>query len=266
MRIISSTLLAVQLLSIAPTSFAASMINAEDIAMEYAMTQGILSIQSDGLEHAEAPLTRIDLVRGIMHDVYEKDVQWGCFGLIAPKPTTKYTHLFTDIPKTYEYAQEICAGMLAGVVQGKKDGSFQPNAGATLSEAAKVIAKSYGLSAPPALMPESVRWDEPYWYALARRNVLPSRIRDLRDEVLTRGEFASIMFQLRNERPKFGAQYEATHAKASAQDKTLSHAASSVSTVTPVTDAGMRLQKHAAERLETRLAVLAEDESAALQV
>jgi len=260
MRIFSSTLLAVQLFSVAPSVFAATMTSSEDIVMEYAITQGILSTEKDGLQHPEAPLSRIDLVRGIVHNVYEKDVSWECFGLIAPKPTTKYTHLFKDIPKTFTYAQEVCVGMLVGIVQGKEDGNFRPYDGATLSEAAKVISKSYGIASDPGLHPElDIRWEEPYWYALARRNVLPSRIRDQRDAVMTRGEFASIMFGLRQEKPKYGARFEQTQASTDAVSNLVLASTISVpmKVSTPaITEAGNALQRHAAERLEGRLASL----------
>ena len=190
MRTLSSSLLAIQLLLTVQPVLAATPTDTRAAALKYAQQESFLEPESDGLMHAEKAITRVDLVRGIVQAVYEKDVSVSCFQNIAFSRRTKYSLLFRDVPITSTYAQEICVGMLVGIIQGNNDGTFRPQGEATLAEAAKVIAKSYGIAtSSTSTLQKNVRWHEPFWYALARRNVLPERIRNDRDAILTRGEF-----------------------------------------------------------------------------
>lgn len=261
MRFLSSALLAGQLLTISAPALAAPPAVSVETAMAYAAEQGILAPVSDGLMHPEMPLTRLDLVRGIVHDVYLQDVSARCFDRIAPKKKSGYTHLFSDVPRTAAYAPEICAGMLTGIVQGKADGSFLPFEGATLAETAKVVAKAYGIAPAPSLqLQKNVPWHEPYWYALARRNAIPDRLREDRHEILTRGEFAVILYELRTERPRYGARYEPVAAASSPISAGTPHAAAVPADggqipAAPVTDAGRAIVLHVQERLASRMAI-----------
>lgn len=209
MRSFAFSLLALQLLALTPPVFAATPRDTLRDAIDYAVQEGFLEEESDGLLHPEHALRRVDLVRGIVHAVYANDVHESCFKNIAFSRHTPYSRLSRDITITAPYAQEICVGMLTGIIQGKTDGYFRPDDGATLAEAAKVIAKSYGLATSPAsIVQKNVPWHEPFWYALARRNVLPERVRNDRNTILTRGEFAEIIYGLRNVRPVVGARFQ----------------------------------------------------------
>lgn len=209
MRTLSSSLLAIQLLLAVQPVLAATPTDTSAADLEYAQQEGFLHPDDDGLLHPDRALTRVDLVSSVVQAVYKNDIHEGCFKNIAFSRHTPYSRLSRDVTITAPYAQEICVGMLVGIIQGDADGSFRPEEGATLAEAAKVIAKSYGLAtSSTSILQKNIRWDEPFWYALARRNVLPERIRNDREAFLTRGEFAEIMYGLRNVRPVVGARFQ----------------------------------------------------------
>lgn len=185
-----------------------------EAAMLYARNQNILSPAPDGLMHPELPITREQLVTGIVRDVYAADIRHNCFDRIAPRPPFRFTHLFSDISIAHASAQEICVAMLTGLINGHADGSFRPQGSANLVEAAKVITKAYGIAPLPALRPQTrVSWHEPYWFTLAKRGAIPESVKT-RDAALTRGEFAEILYRLREERPTKGFRYKASSVKA----------------------------------------------------
>lgn len=186
-------------------------------AIEYIMERGILPVRSDGLFHPEEELSRLDLLLAIVRDVYAADVSERCFDNIAPEIPARFTHLFTDVPRSAGYAKEVCVGMFVGILNGQKDGSLKPFWSANLAEAAKVISKAYGIAPFLGLYPKpEIPWHEPYWYALARRDAIPESIRMQRNHRLTRGEFAEILFRLRSDRPLVGARHLPMHVSAKA--------------------------------------------------
>ncbi len=211
MRTCVRLLASVYLLSIVSPAFAASVpeqISPYQTAIQYAQDHSILKPMWDGLIHAEVPISRQDLVIGIVRDVYKNDIRPDCFDRISPSLPARFTHLFSDISLANPSAQEICVGMFVGLVDGQRDGSFRPQESANLVEAAKVITKAYGIAPLPSLRRQTgVPWHEPYWFALAKRGAIPESV-TTRDSALTRGEFAEIMYRLREERPTQGFRYQ----------------------------------------------------------
>ncbi len=204
---------------VTPAFAAVSFDTVDDIdqAINYVESMNILSPMSDGLFHGELPLQRIDLLTGIVRTMYPADVTPACFDEISSSVPSKFTYLFRDIPRSSVKAQEVCVGILAGLVSGTPDGSFNPFGGTNLVDAAKIISKSYGIAPLPSLRIQSgVAWHEPYWFALAKRNAIPQSIKD-RNANITRGEFASIMYTLKNVKPDYGF---GSHSKYSVKETT----------------------------------------------
>lgn len=234
------------------------------VAMEYAENRAILEPMQDGLMHPEMPISRQDLVMSIVRDVYKKDVRHDCFDRISPDLHADFDRLFTDVPLTNAAAEEICVGMFVGVVEGKPDGSFGVQGTANLVDAAKIVTKAYGIAPLPGLRPVSgVPWHEPYWYALAKRNAIPETVKN-RSAMLTRGEFAEILYRLRDERPAQGFRYTPTFVKnvASAEKTatvvTISEPKTSVATLN--LSSGLLLQMHVEARHFARVERLARAE------
>ncbi len=188
------------------------------VALAYAEENNILEPMSDGLMHAEMPISRQGVVTSVVQSVYKNDIRHDCFDRISSRPQARFTRLFTDVPVVNSSAQEICVGMFVGIVEGQTDGSFGAQKSANLVEVAKVVTKAYGIAPLPGLRPQSkVPWHEPYWFALAKRNAIPETVKS-RDSVLTRGEFAEILYRLRDERPTQGFRYQSTLVKDIAQN------------------------------------------------
>jgi hypothetical protein len=192
--------------------------NVYEAAITYAEEKNILEPMSDGLMHPEMPISRQDIVVSIVRDVYGKDIRQDCFDRISANLPARFTHLFTDVSLTNTSAKELCVGMFVGLVEGQKDGSFAPQAGANLVDAAKIVSKAYGIAPLPSLeVQNNVPWHEPFWFALARKNAIPESVKN-RSSMLTRGEFAEILYRLRDERPTQGFRYKPTMVKDIAQE------------------------------------------------
>jgi hypothetical protein len=215
MRIIAKILVSVHLLISAQPLYAASVVENElSVAMLYAVDQGFLQPESDGLMHGDMPLRRLDLVKGIVQTNYLDDLKAPCFDRIASSIPATFTRLFSDISITDSHATVICVGMFVGIVNGRGN-TFQPLEPATLAETTKVVAKAYGLASdePDIRGSKGIRWDEPFWYALARRNAIPREIQNNRLSIVTREDFAFMLYALRNERPLYGAMYKTVSPK-----------------------------------------------------
>ncbi|MDD5056139.1 MAG: S-layer homology domain-containing protein [Candidatus Peribacteraceae bacterium] len=226
-RLSATLLLSLGFTMVSETAFAASGdrsffgVEPMSAAMVYVSDRGLLVPQEDGMFHPDRALTRIDLMRAVARDVYAGENRDACFGNIAPSPRTSYSLLFTDVRRTDIFATDVCIGMFTGVLSGRPDGSFRPFASANLAESAKVITKAYGIA--PLLGGREdprVPWHETYWYALASRDAIPDTLRS-RDQTLTRGDFAEILYRLRMERPAVGFRYGPTFARVDADTPTV---------------------------------------------
>jgi hypothetical protein len=269
MRPSASLILSAYLLTLVSPALAQTTVDGQtyDNAIDYVTERDILPVMADGEFHPEHGLTRMDLIRSIVLDVYGNDVRNDCYNRIAPRNPYTFTHLFTDIAVTNYSAREICVGMLVGIVEGNPDGSFGSLQTANLVEVAKVVTKAYGIAPKPSLRLQSgIPWHEPFWYALAKRNAIPDTVKS-RDAVITRGEYAEILYKIRGERPAQGFHYRPTMVK----DLTQADAAPVLMSVelpqnlapalfTKAPDAklssGLMLQLHTEERRQNRLGVL----------
>jgi len=243
--------------------------SAYQVAISYVQEHGILSPMSDGLMHAEMPISRQDLVTSVVRDVYKNDIRPDCFDRISSQLPSTFTHLFTDVSLSNAQAKEICVGMFVGLIEGQKDGSFVPQASANLVDVAKVVTKAYGIAPLPSLRVQSgIPWHEPFWFALAKRNAVPETVKS-RSSMLTRGEFAEILYRIQNERPTQGFRYQPTMVKDLAQGTTVSEVTDSfISPTVSVLDfvvittdvnslsSGLLLQMHTEERKIARFDAL----------
>ncbi len=270
MKALSTFLTGAVLLSSASPALAAlpTETSPYQVAISYVQERGILSPMSDGLMHAELPISRQDLVTSVVRDVYKNDIRPDCFDRISGELPATFTHLFTDVSLSNAQAKEICVGMFVGLVEGQKDGSFVPQASANLVDVAKVVTKAYGIAPLPSLRIQSgIPWHEPFWFALAKRNAIPETVKN-RSSMLTRGEFAEILYRIQDERPTQGFRYQPTMVKDLAQGSSVTEVQDSftyptVSVLDSVVisasadmnelSSGLLLQMHVEERRIARL-------------
>lgn len=260
--------------SVSPALAATSTIESGpyQTAISYVQESGILSPMSDGLMHPELPISRQDVVVSVVRDVYTNDIRPDCFDRISGNLPATFSHLFTDVSLSNAQAKEICVGMFVGLVEGQKDGSFVPQASANLVDVAKVVTKAYGIAPLPSLRIQSgIPWHEPFWFALAKRNAIPETVKS-RNSMLTRGEFAEILYRIKDERPTQGFRYQPTMVKDLAQGSPVTEVVEAqdsftyptvsvldsaiVSTDINQLSGGLRLQMHVEERRIARLTLL----------
>ncbi len=235
-------------------------------AISYVQESGILSPLSDGLMHPELLISRQDVVVSVVRDVYKNDIRPDCFDRISGNLPATFSHLFTDVSLSNAQAKEICVGMFVSLVEGQRDGSFVPQASANLVDVAKVVTKAYGIAPLPSLRIQSgIPWHEPFWFALAKRNAIPETVKS-RNSMLTRGEFAEILYRIKDERPTQGFRYQPTMVKDLAQGSPVTEVQDSftyptvsvVDSIATSTDinqlsSGLLLQMHVEERRIARL-------------
>lgn len=95
-----------------------------------------------------------------------------CYWDIASSWPPRFELLFRDVPVDHPYAPEICVAMRDGLVRGYGNDVFRPDAMITFADAAKMLARSHGLT-PWADSTVSKNWFDQYVIALGKRNAIP---------------------------------------------------------------------------------------------
>lgn len=104
------------------------------------------------------------------------------------------SNCFPDVKDEW-FAPYVCEAKNRGIIQGYPDGTFKPANSINFSEAAKIIANTYGL---PADDLGGERWYKEYVEALAGEKAVPLSVQFF-DEDLTRDEMAEMIWRLRDE-------------------------------------------------------------------
>lgn len=110
---------------------------------------------------------------------------------------------FTDVPKSHFAAEAINYLSERGILNGYKDGTFQPDKKVTRAEAVKIIAAQFIESAPPARDPGFQDVPKEAWYfssvawAVAQRGVVDGPPKNLNfhpARAVTKSEFLKMLF------------------------------------------------------------------------
>ena len=162
-------------------------------AEAYALEQSILFTPMSGGFNRTGLVTRLEFTLATINHLYRDEDVENCYRNIASSQPVSFERLFSDVERTDWYGKQLCVGMHAGLIQGHADGRFRPFSTITNAEAAKILAKAYGLafgSAP----------DKP-WYsssitALSMRGAMARSVKPA--SLLTRQDMAQMFFALRN--------------------------------------------------------------------
>lgn len=141
-----------------------------------------------------ASITRAEFTAMLVRSLYgEASIRW-CYWDVTSVHPPRFELLFRDVPVDHPQAPEICVAMRDGLVRGYGNDVFRPDDRITFADAAKIVARSHGLTpwADPSV-PE--HWFDPYVEALGRRNAIPSTIVSL-EERITAGEAREILERL----------------------------------------------------------------------
>ncbi len=152
------------------------------MAIEYVKNEGIVKGYPDGNFQPQWPINRAEFTKILVESHFgDADIQ-GC---------EKSQMNFSDVAKSAWYAPYVCMAQKAGIVKGYEDGTFQPTWNIRITEAAKVIVKSFQL---PTNNTSDI-WYEPFLLALSQRSAIPATIERL-DHNVTRGEMAEFIYRL----------------------------------------------------------------------
>lgn len=139
----------------------------------------------------EGALTRMEFVVELTDVRYPPELLPECYAILTT--STDFTLLFTDVRADSPEGPSLCLGMIYGLVDGYKDGSFRPDALITFADAAQILANTFGLTMgePKANEP----WYRPAVYALAVQRAIPTSIKGPTDTV-TMDEFQEMYLRL----------------------------------------------------------------------
>lgn len=193
-RLLSATLGFVLLLPSLP-AYAAPSTAAE--AEAYVQATGILPALADGEFHGADHVTRMDVVRVVLSQVYRLDDPETCYSKIAAVLPPRFSLLFADVPADTAHAKQLCIAMVAGLVSGKRDGTFGPWERITTAEASKILTRAYGLYEIGCTEPAGAPWYQTYMWKLRGHGALPVSA-DRFNHFVTRTELAQMLYGLRD--------------------------------------------------------------------
>ena len=124
-------------------------------------------------------VTRGDLVKSVVDGLFPGEIPASCFSELSP--SINYWSLFSDVPNGSDYGPFLCKAMINGMVKGYPDSSFRPYKSVNYAEAAKILAKAYGLANDSP--DPGIEWHAPFVHALKSRNALPEGV--MLDESVT---------------------------------------------------------------------------------
>lgn len=141
-----------------------------------------------------SPVTRAEFTAMMVRAEYPQASIDSCYWDITSVWPPRFELLFRDVPVDHQYAPEICVAMREGLVRGYGNDVFRPDAAITFADAAKIIARSNGLT-PWADPSTPKHWFDTYVNALARRNAIPMSVESI-EERLTGSEAQEIITRL----------------------------------------------------------------------
>jgi len=152
-------------------------------AIQYVKKEGIVNGYPDGTYQPEKVINRAEFTKIIM----EANVDPSLFDLCERIDT------FTDVLDSDWFAPYICMAHTNDIIDGYSETSFKPNDPVKFVEAAKIIVKGFSYELETF---EGNDWYKPFMIELEKRNVIPTSIRDLENQV-TRGEMAHLIYTLK---------------------------------------------------------------------
>lgn len=138
--------------------------------------------------NGDATIRRSTFVAAIVRRLYKPSER--CFPKLSG---SDYSLLARDVEKDAPYGIDLCTAMRAGLMRGYSDNLFRPNAPVTRAEAAKALAKAFGLASDPSdpMQP----WSDNYVTVLMEIGALSADV-DL-DAPMTRNELSRMLWTLR---------------------------------------------------------------------
>ncbi len=167
-------------------------------ALEYVQASGIMVGDGHGNLRPDDKITRQELVTMAMRRLYPNMDLSRCFEWIAPSLPVTYTKLFADVKITDVGADDLCGAMVAGLINGDKDGFFKPNNQVTFAEAAKIVSRAFTIYQVGRTDPPTMAWYVQYIDPMVEHHAIPVTILSPAQTV-TRAEAAAMFYALRDQ-------------------------------------------------------------------
>lgn len=166
-------------------------LNAEAIA--YVKAQRIISGYSDGTYRPDDLINRAEFTKILVQAQAEASAIQACYDEVEPAHWS-----FSERMHSEWYAPFVCYAKKFGLIDGYPDGSFRPAANINFAEAAKILAKAFGLEARTTILAcdGECPWYRSYVLMLEMQSAIPTSITGFNQNI-TRGEMAEMIWRLK---------------------------------------------------------------------
>lgn len=163
-------------------------------AIEYLRLQNIFAEVSTRRIEPDIPLTRGAFVMIVTSArVLDPKATGSCLAEYDYFADRDANVFFSDVPRTHDFARNICIAKRRGIVDGYPDGTFRPDQLITLPEATKILSSVFLGSVKDDTDPD--HWFEQYLSWMTTLKAVPPSARSL-DHHVTRGEAAEMIYRL----------------------------------------------------------------------
>jgi hypothetical protein len=149
-------------------------------SLEYLKENKVISGYPDGTFKPENEINRAEFTKIIV-------------GALTDSP--KGSNCFTDVKDEW-FAPYVCEAKERKIIDGYADGSFKPAENINFSEASKIVANAFGVTADNDGDPNAANWYQPFVVGLETQKAIPLSV-EFFDEKITRDEMAEMTYRLK---------------------------------------------------------------------
>lgn len=177
-------------------------------AIAYLKAEGIVSGYADGTFKPDVTINRAEFVKILvgmhMQILKERQAQypngpfWEDSMCIVTMGSDDIPFPLSDVNKNEWYASSVCHAISQNLLDGYPDGTFRPATDINFAEAAKILAKSFGLEATttvPACETSDCPWYRGFVMMLEAHAAIPDSILSF-EQKITRGQMAEMVWRL----------------------------------------------------------------------
>ena len=154
-------------------------------AVNYLQTEGIVNGYADGSFKPNNTINRAEFTKIIVESQFSNLQINNCTA----------TGGFSDVSGTDWFEPYVCLAKKENIIEGYPDNTFRPGNEILLTEAAKIVSQSFGLTVDKSLEP----WYAPYLNRLTELNAIPTSL-TLPEQAVNRGEMAVLIYRLATEK------------------------------------------------------------------
>jgi len=168
-------------------------------AIDFLLTERISTGFPDRSFRPHLPVTRAEFTKFLVTALFSPYVVDGCLDSLPKREIALDLVRFEDVDYKEWYGPYLCTAVLAEIVSGYPDGTFQPEEGVNFAEAAKMLANAFGIMSIERHLPgaRAAPWYRPYVEDMEAYKAIPPTIRGFEYPV-TRGEMAEMIYRLSN--------------------------------------------------------------------